>query len=393
MKTNLFILLSTLTILCSCQKDKVYEIKEIYYRPLSAGASFTENQNGKLENKSKVLIIFENDSGITFDDKRDVTKIDEIIKSKIDEIKSGVDLLSQLELIHPIKRKRIDNNNSIITINNRTTQYNVIYKCNLTKNNELQSKLYLMDKVDTVAVCESGQGNDTAGIYFFKKWEKDYGSTKLKFPTYDNSIKRELSGEIPKYKKDGKTYEEEISNYIKVQKLPLNGTPIIARYLNNKLAIELTYTGPTQTGSEVYLNIKILDKMVYQEFQTRGSTNIYYTNSRPLSKKELDLIINTLNSNEIKSDEYKLPVPEIKNKTQSLDLFIKHNNNIAIGGLLYPVKLTRSLENNYPNKNPYEDIAKYTSTLNGNTDTLVKVVKQCFEKLDSLNNAIYGIHK
>ncbi|MBK8368848.1 MAG: hypothetical protein IPL10_16040 [Bacteroidetes bacterium] len=159
------------------------------------------------------------------------------------------------------------------------------------------------------------------------------------------------------------------------------------------MAIELTYTGPTQAGSEVYLNIKIRDKMVYQEFQTRGSTNIYYTNSRPLSKKEYDLIVNTLNSNEIKSDEYKLPVPEIKNQTLSLDLFIKHNNNIAIGGLLYPVKLTRSLENNYPNKNPYEDIAKYTSTLDGNTDTLVKVVKQCFEKLDSLNNAIYGIHK
>ncbi|MBK8368849.1 MAG: hypothetical protein IPL10_16045 [Bacteroidetes bacterium] len=175
MKIKLIILLSILTSLYSCQKDKVYGIKEIYYRPITAGASYSENQSGKVEDKSTVLIIFENDSGITFNDKRDVTKIDEIIKSKIDEINSGVDILSKLEIIHPIKRKRIDNNNSIITIKNRTTDYNIIYKCNLTKNNELQSKLYLMDKVDTVAVCESGQGNDTTGIYYFKNGKKLMG--------------------------------------------------------------------------------------------------------------------------------------------------------------------------------------------------------------------------
>lgn len=381
-----------MTIFCSCQKDKVHEIKEIYYRPLSIGASGHENQNEKEDYKTMVIVLLDNDSGFVFDDVKEISKIDEIVKNKISLIKSNKDILSLEAIIHSVKRKQINSNNFMITIDNKTSNNTIVYKCNLTNNNELKSKLYLMDKGDTIPVVELGD-NDTTGIYYFKKWQSTNLETKLDFPKYNNSIKRDITNEKPLYKKSGKTYEEEIYNFIKVQKLPLNGKPIIDKYLNNKLAIELTYTGPTLAGSEVYFNIKILDKMIYREFQTRGSTNIYYANNRPLSKKEQDLIINTLKYSEIKSDNFKLPVPEIKNNTQSLDLFIKYNNKVAIGGLLYPVKLTRSLENNYPNRNPYEDVAKITSTLDGNTDTLVKVIKLCFEKLDSLNYAMYGIHK
>lgn len=388
-KINNCLLLLLLIVLYSCQKEKVYKIKEIYYRTLTKGASYSENQNGKVEYKSQIFIIFENDSGLIFDDKREVSKIDEIIKTKIKAIDSGIDLLSNDEIVHPIKRKRIDNNNFIITINNRTTHYNMIYKCNLTKNNDVRSKLYIMDKLDTVAVMESAQGDDSSGVYYFKKWEVRYGKTELRFPNYDNLIKREISKELPLFKKNGKTYEEEIMNFVKVQKLSMNGKPLIDRYQNNTLAIELTLTGPTIAGSDIYVNIKILDNSVYQQFQTRGDKTLYYGNNRLLTKTELALILNTLKYSKIKSDEFKLPVPEIQNNTQSLDLFIKYNNNIAIGGLLYPIKLTRSLENNYPNKKVYQDVANYTSTLKGNTDTLIKAVMQCFEKLDSLNKLIY----
>lgn len=387
MKTRQIILLLIIVlVLNACNSDKVYQIKEIYYRALSPGASYHENQNGKREHKTKVVILLENDSGYAFNDYDEVSKIDNVVNKFVDLMNSGKDVFPEVQAV---KRKIIDDNNFILTINNKTTHYNTIYKCNLTAKNELKTKLFLMDKGDTIPVCESGTGSDTIGIYYFKKWLPSE-KTKMTFPEHNNKIKRDITVEIPSIKKNG-TYDEEIANFVKVQKLDLNATPLIQKYQTNKLAIELTFTGPTVAGSEIYNQIIIQDKTISVLYRTRGSTEIYYSKNRLLTNKELDMLNNAIKFSNVSSSVYKLPVPDKSYNSQSVDLFLKHNDKIAIGGFLYPLELPRSLRSNYPAQKSYEDCVKYSSTLNGNTDTLVKTIYKCFDKLDSLTKVTYGM--
>ncbi len=380
-----------LFVLYSCSSDKERKVKEVYYRQLTPGASYHENQNGKREHKTIVAIILENDSGFVFDDFEDTSKIDDIIKNKVEQLNAGIDPWSLGTILHLAARKQIDSNNFILTINNQTSHYNIIYKCNLTEKNELKTKLFMMDKGDTIPVCETGNGSDTIGIYYFKKWQPHDEKIKLTFKNHVNSIKRDISQEIPAIKKNGATYSDEIANFVKVQKLDLNATPLIQKYQTNKLAIELTFTGPTVVGSEIYNQIIIQDKTISILYRTRGSTEIYYSKNRLLTNKELDMLNNAIKFSNVSSSVYKLPVADKSYNSQSVDIFLKHNDKIAIGGFLYPLELTRSLRSNYPAAKSYEDCVKYSSTLNGNTDTLVKTIYKCFDKLDSLTKVTYGM--
>ena len=87
-------------LLYSCNSDKEHKVREVYYRKLSPGASSNETEKGKRDFKTIVAILLENDSGFVFNSFEDTSKIDDIVKNKVEQINSGIDPFSLGTILH-----------------------------------------------------------------------------------------------------------------------------------------------------------------------------------------------------------------------------------------------------------------------------------------------------